>query len=75
MQTFMQIGIAVLGATAVYLIGDERCSRRKAGYICGLCSQPLWFATTISHEQYGITVLCVWYTLAYIRGIRNHVKK
>ena len=75
MKTFVQIGITILGGTAVYLLNSSDAKRRRLGSICGLCSQPLWFITTISHEQWGLVALCSWYTYAYIRGIKNNKRK
>jgi hypothetical protein len=36
--------------------------------VFGLVSQPFWFYATIQAEQWGIVVLCFFYTLAWLKG-------
>lgn len=67
-----QLGLAVLGVTAVYLSQDARASRRRWACIFGLAAQPFWFVETIGAAQWGMVALCVVYTLAWAKGFREH---
>lgn len=66
-----QIGILIFGCSAVWFVGRKERWKRW-GYILGLCSQPFWFWTTITHEQYGIALLSLWYTYSWGQGIYNY---
>lgn len=66
----VQILIALLGITAVWLSQDARRDRRRYACIFGLIGQPLWFYTTWQAEQWGIFVLSFAYTFAWIKGVR-----
>lgn len=68
---FSQIGIALFGCSAVWLVGRKGPLQRW-GYIAGILGQPFWFYTTIKAEQWGIVALCCWYTYAWGQGIWNH---
>jgi len=71
MDILCQVWIGLFGMTAVWLVGRlEKWSRW--GYICGLLAQPAWFYTTISHGQYGITFLSIFYTYSWSQGAYNH---
>ena len=65
-----QIGIMLFGCSAVWLVGRKEHWRRW-GYIAGLLGQPFWFYTTIQAEQWGIVILCFWYTYAWAQGAYN----
>lgn len=66
----VQILIALLGITAVWLSQDARRERQRYACIFGLIGQPLWFYTTWQAGQWGIFVLSFAYTLAWIKGVR-----
>lgn len=67
-----QIAIALTGATAVWLSQDRRPSWQKWACIFGLCGQPFWFYATWSAEQWGIFAVCIIYTLAWLKGLKNY---
>jgi GTPase len=69
-----QLGIAVLGVSAVFLVGCKRPDVKRWGYVCGIAAQPFWLVETIAHEQYLITALCGFYGYSWLRGLRNHWK-
>lgn len=66
-----QIFIVIFGSSAVWLVGRKNINYRIFGFICGLISQPFWFYTTISHKQWGLVILCTWYTYSWFSGLRN----
>ena len=63
-----QAMILVFGCSAVWFVGRKEHWKRW-GYILGMFSQPAWFYTTITHEQYGIALLSLWYTYSWGQGI------
>lgn len=67
-----QIGIAVFGVAAIWLSQDVRVERRKWAPICGLVGQPFWLWSAFAAEQWGVLALCVLYTLAWLKGFRQH---
>jgi hypothetical protein len=67
-----QIAIALLGVTAIFLSQDHRTTWRKWACVFGLLGQPFWFVATIKAGQWGIVVLCCFYTLAWARGIKTN---
>ena len=75
LEIIVQVAIAVLSATAIWLVGRLEKWKRW-GYIVGLFSQPFWFYSTITTEQWGIFVLAIWYTYCWTQGIYNYwIKK
>ena len=69
-MSISQIGILIFGCSAVWLVGRKEHWRRW-GYVMGLCGQPFWFYTTITAEQWGIVLLCCWYTYSWAQGVYN----
>lgn len=67
-----QIAIALLGVTAIWLSQDERIARRRYASVLGLAGQPFWFYAAYTSEQWGIFVLCFFYTWAWFKGFRTH---
>jgi len=67
-----QIAIAILGAAAIWLSQDARPGVRRWACIIGLVGQPLWIAATWRAGQWGMLVLSVVYTCAWVRGIWAH---
>jgi hypothetical protein len=74
LDIIIQTFIFVLSASAIWVVGsDAKWSRY--GYILGLCSQPFWFYSTITKEQYGMLCLTIFYTYSWGRGFYNHFIK
>ena len=67
-----QIAIAFTGVIAIWLTQSKSASMRRFACIFGLSGQPFWFYSAITAEQWGIVVLCCFYTLAWARGVRNN---
>ncbi len=64
--------IVALGVSAVHLAASKTTRGRFWAGVCGLCAQPAWLYTTISHEQYAISALCLLYGWGWLRTIRNN---
>ena len=67
-----QIAIALLGVSAIWLSQDASLKRRRWASILGLLGQPFWFYSAYQAEQWGIFLLCFFYTLAWAKGVRTH---
>jgi hypothetical protein len=67
-----QIAIALTGVVAIWLSQDKRNSFRKYACIFGLIGQPFWFYAAWTAEQWGIFILCFFYTWAWFKGFRVH---
>jgi hypothetical protein len=68
----VQAAIAFTGFTAIWLTQSKREGVRRFACLFGLLGQPFWFASAIAAEQWGIVVLCCFYTVAWARGIWNN---
>lgn len=66
-----QIAIMILGASAIWLVGRKE-SWKRWGYILGMLSQPFWFYTAYTNEQWGILIMCIFYTYSWGSGIYNY---
>jgi len=66
-----QLIIAITGVVAIWLTqGSEK--QQKWACIIGLLGEPAWFYTSWINEQYGIFILCSFYTFAWMRGIKRY---
>lgn len=66
-----QIAIALLGVTAIWLAMDKRPHVQKWSCVLGLMGQPFWFYSAWKAQQWGIFVLCFFYTASWARGIKT----
>lgn len=64
--------IAITGAMAIWLSQDRRDEWKKYACIFGLVGQPFWFYSSWATEQWGVFVLCFFYTLAWLKGFKLH---
>lgn len=67
-----QFAIALFGVTAIFLSQSSDAKQRKFACLFGLISQPFWFWSAISAEQWGIFMLCCFYTVAWARGVKTN---
>lgn len=67
-----QVAIAFTGVTAIWLTQSKSAEARRYACIFGLVGQPFWFWSAISAKQWGIVLLCCFYTVAWARGVRNN---
>jgi len=67
-----QLGIALLGVTAIFLTQSRYESRRRWACILGLCAQPFWFWATWNAEQWGMFALCFLYAGSWLKGVWIH---
>jgi len=64
LDSIAQIGIAVFGLIAIFLVSRKN----KWGFVFGMISVPFWFATSLINKQWGIVLLNVAYTATWIYG-------
>jgi len=67
-----QTAIAATGVSAIWLTQSKSPQVRRVACLFGLAGQPFWFASAIAAEQWGIVVLCCFYTVAWARGVWNN---
>jgi hypothetical protein len=67
-----QAGIMAFGVSAIWLVGQTNPKVRRWGFVCGICSQPFWLYTTISHEQWGIAAMSLLYAASWANGLRKN---
>jgi len=66
---FEQIAIGFFGVAAVFLSQDRRPNYRRWACVFGLIGQPFWFLAAVKSGQWGIFVLCCFYTASWARGV------
>ena len=71
-----QYGIALFGVMGIWLSQAKTHHMRKWACISGLIGQPFWFYAAYTNEQWGIFILCFFYTYAWLTGLYNNwIKK
>lgn len=71
MDTAMNIGLLVTGATAIWLVGSK--SRwRNWGYLVGFISQFFWAWAAAKAASWGMILLVFWYAYAWLLGMKNY---
>lgn len=69
---FLQIGIAVTGVVAIWLVQEPDSRWYRWGCLIGFIGQPLWFIMAWMNAQWGIFVLCIFCALSWYRGVHKH---
>ena len=67
-----QTVIAVTSVIAIWLTQQHREDWKKYACLLGLLGQPFWFYATYKAEQWGIFILCFFYTYTWWVGFRVH---
>jgi hypothetical protein len=60
-----QAAIFILGTSAIILIAKKN----KWGFVAGFLSQPFWYITAYTNEQWGIFFVSFVYTISWSFGI------
>ena len=71
-MTVDQIAIAVTGLTAVFLTQSENERFRRFACLFGVLGQPFWFYTSYASKQWGVFLMCFFYTWAWMMGVWLH---
>ena len=67
-----QVIIAVTGIPAIWLANDYREWRRQYACLFGLAGQPFWILAAYEASQWGIFILTILYTVAWMRGFKRY---
>jgi hypothetical protein len=73
MEIITQIAITVFSCTSIFLFSTK--SYYRYGFIAGIVGQPFWIYSSYSTGQWGIFLVSLWFTVAHIRGLKNHFIK
>lgn len=60
-----QVVILIFGVSAIVLVAKKN----RWGFVLGLLSQPFWFITAFLHQQWGIFLVSLVYSISWIFGI------
>ncbi len=60
-----QVAITFLGAGAIILVAKKN----KWGFVLGILSQPFWFITSYVHQQWGVFLVSIIFTISWLLGI------
>ena len=63
--------LALLGLGAAWMLTEPSTRKQYIGCWLGLMSQPFWVYTVWTTGSWGIGILCIMYTLVYIKGVRR----
>lgn len=67
----VQALLFVLSLSAVWLIGCDGRRQRRAGFMVGMLSQPLWIWESWRAGQGGIFIMSIIYIFVWARGIKK----
>ena len=72
LQIFANIFLAIVGVSAVWFSQSRDPKKAKWAPVLGLVGQPAWFYTSYVTGNWGIFVLCFFYTAAWGKGLYIH---
>lgn len=67
-----QVFIALFGVTAIFLSQSPNPQMQRWACVLGLAGQPFWCWAAIDARQWGVLILCGFYTVAWARGVKTH---
>jgi len=67
-----QVVIAFTGVIAIWLTQQNNESWKRYACLFGLAGQPFWCYSAYHADQWGILILSVFYTYAWMMGIWNN---
>lgn len=67
-----QFAIAFTGAVAIWLTQQSNKKLTKYACLFGMASQPFWFYSAYTNNQWGIFVLCLFYSYSWGLGVYNN---
>jgi len=76
-MSFLGVGweqwlIAIFGATAIWVTQQKRADLKKWACVLGMITQPAWFYSAYTSEQWGIFFVSFLYTYSWGLGIFNN---
>lgn len=73
-MNLLQILILIFGASSIWIVGRKE-PWRKYGFIIGLIGQPLWFYMAYTTQQWGVGIMCLFYTYSWASGVYQNIWK
>ena len=70
-EAFIQVGIVICSGASALLLSRNDGSRRW-GFLASIVGQPLWLYTSITHKQWGIALLALYFAACGFRGLWTH---
>jgi hypothetical protein len=67
-----QVAILVFSGAAIFLVASRNRRVRRWGYLSGMASQPFYLWETFAADQWGMFMLCFWYSFSWSLGAWNH---
>lgn len=67
-----QVLIAFTGVIAILISQQSNDKYKKYACLFGMAGQPFWFYSAYMNEQWGIFVLCIFYSFSWAVGIKNN---
>ena len=64
-----QILIAFTGVIAMFLTQQSNEGVKKFACLFGIAGQPFWFYSAYTNEQWGILMLCMFYSYSWCLGV------
>lgn len=64
----VQAIIALTGVVAIWLSQSSDARHQRIAPFFGLAGQPFWIYVAVTSEQWGITLVTLLYTVAWLRG-------
>ena len=70
----LQIVCAIMGASAIVLVGCKRHFIYRWGFLIGLLNAPIWILVEIYYQQYFLLPVNIFYIVGWWYGLKNHWK-
>lgn len=67
-----QLAIALTGCIAIWITQQGNDKFKRYACLFGMAGQPFWFYSAYTGEQWGIFLLCIFYTYSWGLGIYNN---
>lgn len=64
--------LGIVGVSAIRITQAGTPGQQKWASVLGLIGQPAWFYIAYADKNWGIFVLCLFYTEAWVRGFKKH---
>jgi len=68
----LQIICAMMGGSAIVLVGCKRHSIYRWGYVIGCLNAPVWIFLEIWYAQYFLLPINILYVTGWLIGLKNH---
>ena len=67
-----QVMIGLTGVVAIWITQQGNLNIKKYACLFGIAGQPFWFYSAYQSEQWGIFILCMFYSYSWCVGVNNN---